>query len=164
MKRLPLFVLLLAAAPLAFAQPPADAPGRPGPGRGQGLAFMKDLNLSAKQMDDLRALRASFEKKTVETQSQIRVLRIDIRELAGAENPDRSAIEKKLRDISDLQLKEKLALVDHLFQARALLTPEQQKLFREHMIGRLLDGGWMGGKGMMRGGRMMGRNRRPAQE
>jgi Spy/CpxP family protein refolding chaperone len=116
---------------------------------GPGAEFMKDLNLSDKQMDDLHALRTSFEKKMIETQSQIRLLRVDVRELAGAEKPDRQAIEKTLRDISDLQLKEKFALVDHLFQAKATLTPEQQKKFRGHMIGRLLGEGGMPRNGMM---------------
>jgi len=97
-------------------------------------------------------VRASFEKKMIETQAKIRLVRVDLRELAGAEKPDRAAIEKKLGEISDLQLKEKLALVDHLFQAKGILTPEQQKKFREHMAGRLLnEGGMPGGR---RGGMM----------
>jgi Spy/CpxP family protein refolding chaperone len=153
MKRFAVVTLFLAAQ-VAFAQPPGgpgaccmpDRPERP------GMEFMKDLNLTEKQMDDLHGLRASFEKKMIETQAKIRLVRVDLRELAGAEKPDRAAIEKKLGEISDLQLKEKLALVDHLFQAKGILTPEQQKKFREHMAGRLLnEGGMPGGR---RGGMM----------
>jgi Spy/CpxP family protein refolding chaperone len=148
-------VALIIFAQIALAQPPGGPAGRgaccmPNRPLGPGAEFMKDLNLSEKQMDDLHALRTAFEKVMIETQSQIRLLRVDIRELAGTEKPDRQAIEKKLRDISDLQLKEKLALVDHLFQAKSILTPEQQKKFRGHMIGRLLGDGGMTGEGMMK--------------
>jgi periplasmic protein CpxP/Spy len=162
MKRFAVVALFLAAR-VAFAQPSCgqgaccmnDRPERP------GMELMKDLNLSDKQMEELQGLRAKFEKQMIETQSKIRLLRVDLRELASSEKPDRAAIEKKLGDISDLQLKEKLALVEHLFQARGILTPEQQKKFRGHLMGRLLNEGGMppmfGGKnGQMRGG-MRGR-------
>jgi Spy/CpxP family protein refolding chaperone len=151
MKRIAVLAVFLASQ-VALAQPP----GAPGPEAApehrlhRGAEAMKDLNLSDKQMEELHALRTSFEKKMIETQSQIRLLRVDIRELAGAETPDRQAIEKKLRDISDLQLTGRLALVDHLFKAKAILTPDQQKKFRRHMIGQLMEDG-----GMPRGGNMM---------
>lgn len=140
------FLFLLAAfgitISLAAAQPdhttehkasPGGGPERGWPGGGHAR-MMQKLNLTDQQKEQLEKLHAAFQKKEINTQAKIRSLRVDLRQAAMAESPDRSAIEKTVGGISDLQRQSKMDLIDHLFSVRALLTPEQQKLWKSEMM------------------------------
>jgi Spy/CpxP family protein refolding chaperone len=122
------FTLLTAS--LAVAQP---GPGPGGPAHGHDRWGMDMLKLTDQQKTDLRALRSDLQK------SMVKLTRIDLREMVAVEKPDRPAIEKKVKDISALQTTAKLALVDHLFKVNAMLTPEQQKIFKQEMGRRLME-------------------------
>ena len=132
--------MLLVAGSIASAQPePADGKGRARMGQGGNpeAMMMEHLKLTDQQKTDLHKLRADMERSMVKTQSAIHLARIDLRQLAAADKLDRGAIEKKVKEISELQQQAKSALIDHLFAVYAMLTPEQQKMFKEHMAQRL---------------------------
>jgi len=118
--------------------------------------MMAKLNLSDKQKEEATKLRTDLEKSMVGVQSKIKLARIDLRTLVSADSPDRSAIEGKLKEISDLQYQAKKLAADHAFDFYALLTPEQQKTFKGGLMRMLGSGGMMRGRGMRWGGRMMG--------
>jgi len=139
----------------AMAQPGPD-PG--GAGHGHDLWGMDKLKLTEQQQSDLRTVRADMQKAMVKIQSDIKIARIDLREMIAADKPDRPAIEKKVKDISALQTTAKLALVDHLFKVNAMLTPEQQKTFKQEMGRRLMEE--RGHMMMEEGGPMMERESR----
>lgn len=149
-----LFALLMAAALSAplFAQPaPPDGPQdrddrHPGrdaammredhermPMRG-GREMMAALNLSEQQKTQMEKLRTELEKKQVTVQGKIAVLRVEMKELFQAENPDRGAIEKKMKEVSDLQHQMKVNGLDHMFAVKGILTPDQQKIWKKHML------------------------------
>lgn len=127
-----LAVLTLATVTLAFGQP----------GGGQKVVIQRDvrgpekmsklLNLSADQEAKIQKLRTDMQRLMVQHRSKVQLARIDLRELMDAEAPDRSAIEKKFREISDLQVKQKMTTFDHRAEVEKLLTPEQKKIWREH--------------------------------
>jgi Spy/CpxP family protein refolding chaperone len=117
--------------------------------------MMEMLKLTDQQKGQMEKLRTDLQKKQVTVQGKIAVLRIELKELFQAENPDRAAIEKKMKEVSDLQHQEKLNGLDHLFAVKAILTPEQAKMWKEHML-RMGEEGM--GMGMMRGPKM-GRGR-----
>lgn len=130
---------LMIISVVAFAQPG---------GRPEQTHRMRDemkenlkakLNLTDEQEKDLQKLRFDLEKRQTQVNAKIRTERIDLRELLLADNPDRSAIEKSLKTISDLQYQQKLNRLDHAFAARKVLTPEQQKIWKKE-FGRMLDG------------------------
>jgi Spy/CpxP family protein refolding chaperone len=93
-----------------------------------------------------------MQKAMIENRAKIQEARVDLKGLFKADNPDRAAIEKKMSEINDLQFKGKLAFVGHLFGVRDLLTPEQQKIWKEHMADEGMSGGEFNGMqgGMMR--------------
>jgi Spy/CpxP family protein refolding chaperone len=136
-KRLAMTTLLAAALALpTFAQPETT----PGPemrqGRGpmqQRNMMMKQLNLTDQQQSQMQKLRFDMQKKQVTLQGKVRLLRIELKELFVADDPDKNTIEKKTREISDLQHQEKVSSLDHLFAVKNILTPEQQKLWKKHM-------------------------------
>jgi Spy/CpxP family protein refolding chaperone len=138
-----LIPMIVLAVSIAAAQP---EPGQ-GPGEGMmhrqgdpGQMMMERLKLTDQQKADMQKMRADMERSMVKTQSAIHLARIDLRQLVAAEKLDRTAIEKKVREISNLQQEAKSALIDHLFSVYAMLTPEQQKTFKQHMMSLLEDG------------------------
>jgi len=143
--------LLIAGIAAAQTQPaPAGGPGHPRVMPRGARQMMERLNLTDKQKAEAAKLRTELEKSMVGIQAKIKLARIDLRTLATAEAPERSAVEGKLREISDLQFQQKKLVADHAFDFYALLTPEQQKTARAGLQ-RMLSGG-----GMRWGGRMMG--------
>jgi Spy/CpxP family protein refolding chaperone len=121
------------------------------------MQFMEKLGLSDKQKADIAGLRTEMQKSMVGIQAKIKLARIDMRTLAASDNPEKSAIEAKMKEVSDLQFQAKKAVLDHLFSVYALLTPEQKKMFKAHMMAGLAGGmhrmQWRG-MGRMGGGRM----------
>jgi Spy/CpxP family protein refolding chaperone len=140
MKQLLAVVLIAALSTVAYAQP-APGPGRDrAPHVGQGFhggpgGVMAKLNLTEDQQAQVEKLRLDLQKKQVALRSKVDIARLEIKEMFNAPSPDRSAIEKKMKEVSDLQFQQKLNGLDHLFAVKTILTPEQQKLWKEHMKG-----------------------------
>lgn len=137
--------LLLTATVAAQPGPtprPDRGPEMPGPERER---LIEKLHLTEQQEEQIQKLRLEFAKAETQTAAKIKTARLDLVGFFAAESPDRAAIEKTLKTISDLQHQQKLQLVDHLFAVRTILTPEQQKAWRKHMRSRIAsmgEGGW----------------------
>ena len=126
-------VLSLSAAAAQPASRPGERPERPGMGM-MHARMMQDLKLSDQQKEQMQKLHADFQKKQIATRAKIQTLRVDLRSTAMADNPDRGAIEKIVSNISDLQKQQKMDRIDHLFAVRSILTPDQIKIFKSHMM------------------------------
>ena len=100
------------------------------------MAMMQKLNLTEAQQTQVNKLRVDFQKKQIQSQAKIRLARLDLSQLLQADKPDRGAIEKGIRDVSSIETEAKLARLDHMLAVRALLTPEQQKIWKEEMMDR----------------------------
>jgi len=142
---------------VGFAQP---AEGRRPMERMQEMKhdFMSKLALTDQQQKDMQKLRIDLEKKQTQLTAKIRTERLDLRSAFLADNPDRAAIEKGLKSISDLHYQMKLNRLDHWYAVKAMLTPEQQKTWKQGLDKFMSE---MGGRraGMMRQGHGMMRNR-----
>jgi Spy/CpxP family protein refolding chaperone len=125
--------------------------------RHAGREMMEELKLTDAQKGQMEKLRTELEKKQVAVQGRIAVLRVELKELFQAENPDRGAIEKKMKEVSDLQHQLKVNGLDHLFAVKGILTADQQKLWKQHMLKM---GEERFGLGMGPEGKMMKRGRR----
>lgn len=90
------------------------------------------LNLTDEQEAKIEKLRGEMQRTMVQNRSKIQIARIDLRELMDADTPDRGAIEKKFKEISDLQVKQRMAMFDHRADVEKLLTPDQKKIWKEH--------------------------------
>jgi len=155
-----LLTSLLAVAVVAVAgaqpEPAPQAPKRPM--RQMREEMREQLNLNDQQQEQMQKLRSQFEKNQEQLASKVRLSRIDLRDLVRAEKPDRAAIEKTIKGISELQLQQKMNLVDHLFAVQQILTPEQQKIWKKHLAGMAMEfrEGRRGGMPGMRGPGMGG--------
>ncbi|MCI0705935.1 MAG: Spy/CpxP family protein refolding chaperone [Ignavibacteriae bacterium] len=128
-----LFLTLIGAT--AFSQEGQMRRGEP-----RRMEMEKRLNLSDDQRDQIQQLRTEFQKQQITQRGKIQLARIELRELLRADKPDKSAIEKKIQETSQLQAQQQIARVNHMLTVRNVLTPEQQKIMREEMRGRFHDG------------------------
>lgn len=136
-----MFVLLMTAIHVeAPAQPPGDGKGRMERFRDARQGLVEKLNLTDAQAEQFKKLRLDHQRKMLQNRNKLSEARLDLKALYLADKPDRGAIEKALKAISDLQHQQKLAMVEHWFAVNALLSPEQQKLWKEH-AGRIGPGG-----------------------
>lgn len=127
---------------------------RPNAGPWNGRLLEK-LNLTDAQKQDFQKLNTDFAKQRVEQQSKIKLAAIDLRSLMKADSPDKAAIEKQIRAISDLQAGNRMLRVDHWFAVNKILNPDQQKIWKE-LLDHPLRTGFRGGRMCsMREGRMM---------
>lgn len=90
------------------------------------------LNLSDEQHARLDNLQHDHQKKQIDLRAKLQSAQLDLRKLYRADKPDRSAIEKQTRAIADLRLQASMNRVDHYFGVLGILTPEQQKVWKEH--------------------------------
>lgn len=122
-------------------------------GRGQGsggplqrvsrlLAALDDtrvrtvLGLTDQQADSLRKIIVDTETFTIKTGANIAVDSIDLRELLRADKPDRTAVMNKGDEISKLTSQLINHYLDAMLAAKAVLTPEQQKMIRAYLENR----------------------------
>lgn len=135
--------------------------GMPGQGMGRGgedrmggrlLAMLENdriksaLGLTDQQTDHLRHIVVETEKTSVKDRAEIEIHGIELRELLRADNSDRDAVMKKVQEISSLRGEMMQQHIAALLDAKAVLTPEQQKKIRTFMESRMETRG-VGGPG-----------------
>ncbi len=148
-------LLGLFAATLVFAQPPRGRMGPHGIGP-RHQALIDELKLTDTQQAQMQKIRLDLMKKQTPLQSKVQTLRLEIQEQFLADKVDRAAIEKNLKAITDVQQQMKMNMLDHWFQVNAILTPEQQKIWKNAATRwgqRMPDGMRMRGMMHFRGGR-----------
>ena len=128
--------------------PGANAGGRAGVG-------LKDkLNLTDDQKAKLADIRDRRERAAIPIQGDLRIASLDLRKLMRADPPDPRAIDAQIDRIATLRASLQKSHVAGRLDARAVLTPAQQKQMREHH-GAMMQHHKRGGRGM-HGGRGMG--------
>ena len=148
-----LIAATLAASTLALAQP------REGPRGGDRMnerhhQLKETLHLTDQQDAQIRKLHLELERRQAQAHSKIQLARLDMKEIYMSDKLDRATIEKAIKQVSDLQHEVKMNFVDFWFSVNSLLTPDQQKMWKQHvpeMIGEMRE---RMGERMRRGGPM----------
>lgn len=129
------------------------------PGRGPLRECVEELNLTDAQQTQIEKLRLEHEKKVVQQRARLQEARIEMRSQMRSEKPERAALEKAARAMTDARSQMEMARLDHWLEVRALLTPEQQKLWKD-LPGRPRRGEMRGGRHGDDGPRRLHRGRR----
>ncbi len=147
-----LLILLLVGSSMVAAQP-RDRMRGPRDRGGMRERMAEELNLTDQQKDQMKKLRLDFERNQTEIHAKIKMARLDLKELFLEEKLDRTAIEKRIKAVSDLQHQAKLSHIGHWFTVNEILTPEQQNIWKEHVGERAgrMDGNFRGRRHMMPG-------------
>lgn len=118
--------------------PPGHGPhGRMGGPGGRGMMMRRGLamrfaalDLTDAQRDKLRDIHEAAARKNIQRRADLQLAHMDLRKLMRAETPSASAVNAQIDKISRLQADGMKAHFDTFMQARAVLTPEQQKKLR----------------------------------
>jgi len=148
MRRTKLITIVVIAA-LALALVATNALAQRG-GRGAGVRGERIERIvearpvfTDEQKEEIKAIHERYEEERVELSNRIRVLRMEMNDLLGADEPDFDDIEDKLEAVHAVRLEQaKLRLRIHQ-DVRPLLSDDQRALF-DRGFGRM-------GLGMMRG-------------
>lgn len=103
---------------------------QPGP---KMRSMHNDLKLTDAQQEQFEKISFDTQKKEIELKAKLETARLELRRLMDADQLDRSAIEKKMNEIADVQVSMKMNKLNGWADKNKALTPEQQKIWKEMM-------------------------------
>jgi len=95
------------------------------------MGFLARLNLTDEQSAKLKDMRFEQEKKQIDLRSKMQTLNVEVRQLLSGDKIDKTTLEKKYNEIAKFQVEQKMNFLNHWLQVNAILTPEQQKVWKE---------------------------------
>lgn len=106
-----------------------------GPGRGMGLhrgmgfgpGMFARLDLTDTQREKLADLHERQQRKAIQARADMQIARMDLHKLMQADAPSATAIHAQIDKLTRMQSDMRKSHVSTFLEARALLTPEQQK-------------------------------------
>ncbi len=121
--------------------------GMKGRSGGKHAMMMAKLDLSDAQRTRMRELHVAAKRKSIQAGADLQLAKLDLHQLMQQDKPQRSAIDAQIDKLARLKADQHKARVGTMLEAKALLTPEQQKKMKElHQQGGHGDGGMKGRK------------------
>ncbi|MDR3628639.1 MAG: Spy/CpxP family protein refolding chaperone [Ignavibacteriaceae bacterium] len=102
--------------------------------------MMKKLNLSDQQKDKIADLKTSFQKNMVDLRSDLKKNQIDLKSLRSKDNITREDLIASVDKVNKSKNAIALAFANHIFDVYQVLTPEQQKTWKENAKGKNFHG------------------------
>lgn len=99
--------------------------------RGMGMMAFARLDLTDAQKKQIAEVREKQQRKAIESQADMQLAQLDLRKAMQAETPSAATINTQIDKLSKLRADAHKSRVAAFLEARALLTPEQQKQLRE---------------------------------
>ncbi len=110
---------------------------QPGKARGGYYGWSDQLNLTTEQIKEINTLRTEYMKERMSAQADVASLRLDLRQLMIAEDPNQRKIKAQLKKIHTKEAAIEDVWVQHRLNIRAQLTEEQRVLYdSKPMLGR----------------------------
>jgi len=98
--------------------------------------IIKRLKLTDEQKKDVNKIKVDMKKQLIDQKAKLQKARLELQEIFKVDSPDKSAIEKKLNEIADLEVQARMIKVDSWFAVNKLSTPEQQKIWKKALTDR----------------------------
>jgi len=124
MKKLLVLFSLIAVTCIAVSQPP---------GSPQRQRAASKLNLTDAQQEQFQKITFDVHKKHIELKAKTETARLELRRLMASDNLDKSAIEKKMNEVSAAQTAVQMNRINGWIEKNKMLTPEQQKLWKKEL-------------------------------
>jgi Spy/CpxP family protein refolding chaperone len=94
------------------------------------MGLFGKLNLTDEQKSKMRDFKVEQAKKQIALRSKIEIQKVEAKQLITADKIDRLAIEKKANEIAKLGVEAKMLKLDGWIAVNNILTPEQQKIWK----------------------------------
>jgi Spy/CpxP family protein refolding chaperone len=95
----------------------------------QILNDREELRLSGEQVRKLEQLRDEFQRQSIRTEADLKIIELDVAALLDGDSVDLTKVEQKVRESEKLRADLRIARVRALEQAKAVLTAEQRRKF-----------------------------------
>jgi Spy/CpxP family protein refolding chaperone len=93
--------------------------------------FMAKLKLTDDQKKQMKDLKFETDKKAIDLRSKLAMSKLELGKLLSSDAPDKDAIEKKINEVASNEAAVHTNRLDGWFEANKILTPEQQKEWRQ---------------------------------
>lgn len=97
------------------------------------LCCKEELELSDKQVKDLKSIKMDFQKGKIRTEADLKIAQLELKSLAHEEDASIKDIEAKLKAEAKLKVDMHLSCLKAFRKAKALLTPEQMEKMKKCM-------------------------------
>lgn len=108
------------------------------------LSHRQELGLTPAQVQELRRLRADFQREAIKRDADLRVAEMDLAALLEADPVDLGKAEVKIREIERLRADLRIGRVRAIEQGKAQLTPEQRAKLPGLLAGPWAPYSWWG--------------------
>lgn len=116
------------------------AMAQPGQGRGMGMRIVDELNLTDQQQKQVDQIHNDAMKQGIDRRAELAKARVDLQQLARADNPDQALMSKKVKEIESLRSEMTSHRLNTWFAINKILTPEQQKIWKQTLERRIAHG------------------------
>ncbi len=112
---------------------------------------LADLGLDEKQKEAIKEIGTTAKKDAIRKIADIRIARIELREILDKDPVDMTAVEAKVKQMESLKTDMHMSRIKALQEIKSKLTPEQRQQFKVNLEKRLgRHGRWRHeGEGMM---------------
>ena len=148
------FTIAILGSGLLFAQPSGQNSKMTGPRQSKmqmnmGMhraEILKKLNLTNEQKEKIATLKIAFQKKMVDLKANLQKDKLDLKSLRVQGDFNRNDVIASVEKINKSKNAIALAVANHMLDVYEVLTPEQQKIWKENspmMNGRMHRGNMM---------------------
>ena len=103
----------------------------------QMLNQKEDLRLSGEQVRKLEQLRDQYQRQSIRTEADLKIIELDLAQLLDSETVDLTKVEQKVRESEKLRADLRIARVRAHEQAKIALTAEQRRKFFDSTESRM---------------------------
>lgn len=96
------------------------------------------LGLSSEQKAQLVVIHGKYKNLKQDLAAAVARLRRSVGDQINSDTPNRASIEKGLQEIVQVEGRRQKVMVDEYFEVLAVLRPNQQRIFREHVMRHIL--------------------------
>ncbi len=121
-------VVVIALFSLGFTNA-QEQKGRKPMGRVNGI--IKQLKPTPEQLNQMEKMKSDLEKQQVQTRAKMQTAGIELRDLLSAAEPNKEAVMKKLDEVAKYRVEMVKNRIEQWFAVNKILTPEQQKIWKE---------------------------------
>ena len=119
--------------PAAMRGMPRMRAGEPMAGLLHRPDVQKALAITPEQIQKLDEIRFNTEKETIQHRSALQIARLELEHLTSAENPDRTAIDRKIQEAAQEEAALMRSSINARLNARGVLTAEQRTKLKQFM-------------------------------
>jgi Spy/CpxP family protein refolding chaperone len=99
--------------------------------------IQKELTITAEQRQKLADIHFNAEKESIQHRAALQIFRLELSKLTDAENPDRTAIDKKIQEAAQEEGALMRSSINARLNAKAVLTAEQRTKLEQFMQTRM---------------------------